>query len=691
MNSSLYLVPKTKGRPRPPVDLQSMCGNAIRFHQRGRLDDAERIYRQILDLDPHHPDSLHLLGVLAHQVGRDEVAVELIRKAIAADKRPAAYHSNLGTALQALGRWEEAAASYKRALERNPDLAEAQMNLGVVFQAQGMLEDAEARFRQALVLQPNLAEAHVNLGNCLQAQGKLDAAAVHHERALEHKPNFAEAIFNLGNTRQAQGRLHEAVEYYRRALTLKPEMAEVHANLGNALLALEQPEEAVASYERALALKPGYAEAHYNLGNARQAQDKLEEAAACYERALALKPELPEAHYNLGNTRQAQDDLEAAAACYERALALRPTYAEAHYNLGCVLQALGRLDEALASYARAVELNPNYGQARFGQALAQLLAGDWAAGWRNYESRWQSIDHTTPMRCYPQPLWTGEKPASGAVLLWGEQGVGDEIMFAGLIPGAIRTGSPILLDCDPRLKPLFARSFPGVEVISTGQQGPNTPSVTNVDAANPEFAAHLPTGSLPGLFRNAESAFAATTSPYLKADSVERNAFRARYGDTRRLIGLAWYTRSRKTGRKRSISLEALAPLFAQPGIRWVSLQYGDFDALEAEAAAADAPILIDRSVEQLGNMDRFAAQVAAMDQVITIDNSTAHLAGALGIPVWLLLPFAADWRWLQSCNDSPWYPTMRLFRQKEPSDWKTVLNGVGCALGENLRCSRAS
>jgi Tfp pilus assembly protein PilF len=651
-----------------------MCGEAIQFHQRGQLGEAERIYRKILDHDPHHADSLHLLGVLAHQVGRDEISVELIRKAIAADKRPAAYHSNLGTALQALGNFDEAADSYRRALDLKPELAEAQMNLGVVLQAQGKLEEAEERLRRALALRPDLVEIYVNLGNILQARGKHEEAAASHERALALRPEFAEACFNLGNALQAQGKLDEAVASYERALALKPGVAEVHGNLGNALLARNDLNAAVSSYERALVLKPDYAEAYYNLGNARQAQEKLDEAVACYERALALKPQLPEAHYNLGNTLQAQERLEEAAASFERALAQRPNYAEAHYNLGCVLEDLGRVEEALACMGRAVEIKPDYGQARFGLALAQLLHGEFDAGWRNYEARWQSIDHDTPMRPYSEPLWAGERLAASSLLLWGEQGIGDEIMFAGLIPDAVSAGNAITLDCDARLQPLFARSFPCIEVVS------------GLDASRSgerEIAAHLPTGSLPGLYRSSEAAFAATASPYLQADPVERERFRAAYGDGRRLVGLAWHTNSPKRGRKRSIDMALLAPLFALPGIRWISLQYGDFDALEEQATTVHAPLLIDRAVDQFTNIDLFAAQVAAMDQVVTIDNSTAHLAGALGVPVRLLLPFAADWRWLQRREDSLWYPSLRLFRQPRVGDWQSAIDEVCDALSE--------
>jgi tetratricopeptide (TPR) repeat protein len=639
------------------------------------LAAAEPLYHQILTKDPGHADALHLLGVLAHQVGRNDAAIRLIAAAIARDRRKAPYHSNLGAALQALGRLEEAADCYQRALALAPGMAEARMNLGAVLEAQGKPEQAEAHLRQALALRPDLAEAHVNLGNILQAQGKLEEAVRCHAQALALRPELAEASFNLANALQAQGKLEAAVVFYQRTLAIKPGMALCHGNLGNTLLAQGKLEEAETCFEQSLDLNPGYGAAWYNRGNLRQAQNKPEEAAVFYERAIALDPRLPEAHYNLGITLHSLDGLEEAAASFERALALRPHYAEAHYNLSCVLEELGSSDEALRAIARAIEIKPDYPQARFGHALAQLRRGDYHSGWRDYELRWQSPDHDTPRRSYPQPLWRGEKLAAetqpARLLLWGEQGVGDEIMFAGLIPDAIRRGNRITLDCDRRLLPLFARSFPEIEVVS---------SCSLAEAHSARFAAQSPTGSLPGIFRACESAFSATTSPYLKADPEERQQFRACYNDGRRLVGVAWQTRNQRTGRKRSIQMETLAPLFALSGIRWISLQYGDFDALEEQTAAANAPLLIDRTVDQFANLDRFAAQVAAMDQIITIDNSTAHLAGALGITTALLLPFAADWRWLLNRPESPWYPTLHLFRQPRPGDWPSVLEAIQSA-----------
>ena len=539
----------------------------------------------------------------------------------------------------------------------------------------GRLTEAGQIYRQILAAHPRHADALHLLGMVAFQGDHLKTAAGLIRQAIAIHPAGVSYHVNLGTVVYAQGKVEEAEALYRHALALRPNLAEVHVNLGNLLLARGELEESVVFFERALALQPANAEAHNNLGNSRMNLGQLDEAMACYERALALKPDYAEALYNQGNLYRRLDKLDESAACYERALAMKPSYAEALYNLGNVRRDQGDVDEALRQIAKALNVRPDYSQAAFGEALAQLVQGNFATGWLNYERRWKSmIDHDTPPRSYAEPLWSGEKLESGRLLLWPEQGVGDEIMFAGLIPDALRTGNRCILDCDPRLKPLFARSFPSVAVVFGC--GPGThPEL--------EIAAQLPSGSLPGLFRKDASAFAATTSPYLVADPVARARLRARSADGRKLVGLAWYTNSVKTGRFRSIDLAQFAPLFALPGIRWVSLQYGSHDALEAQAAAAGAPIFIDREVDQLADMDLFAAQIAAMDLVVTIDNSTAHLAGALGVPVWVLLPFAPDWRWLLDREDSPWYPTMRLFRQSRPGDWHSVIESLRTNLTE--------
>jgi len=438
------------------------------------------------------------------------------------------------------------------------------------------------------------------------------------------------------------GRLNEAEHIYRHALEIDPNNADCLHLLG--MIAFQTGDNAAAAelIRKAIAIHKTAASYYSNLGNVVQADGRLDEAEACYRQALELKPDQAEVYLNLGHVLKARGDVDAGLACYRRALALKPALAE----------------------ARAAE------------AMALLLQGDFAAGWPHFESRWQTQDYDTQQRNYPQPLWRGER-LSGRLLIWGEQGVGDEIMFAGLVPDVVQAGQRCVLDCDPRLKPLFARSFPDVDVVSGF--GPDRDSELDI-------AAHLPSGSLPGLFRATRESFAATTSPYLIADPIEREKFRAKYHDGRLLVGIAWHTRNRKSGRVRSIELSMFAPLFSLSGIQWVSLQYGDHDDLQRQANATRAPLLFDREVDQFTDIDGFAAQVAAMDLVVTIDNSTAHLAAALGVPTWLLLPFAPDWRWLVSGDVSPWYPTMRLFRQDRIGDWHSVLQRVESALTTDLK-----
>jgi Tfp pilus assembly protein PilF len=430
--------------------------------------------------------------------------------------------------------------------------------------------------------------------------------------------------------------------------------------------------EAERLYRRALELAPEHADAIHLLGMLAFQRGDLDGAAATIRRAIALHPAAASYHSNLGNVLQALGELDEAAASYRQALTLRPGLAETHLNLGNTLQELGDVEGSLAEYRLALQIHPDLPEARIAESTTLLLQGDFAAGWLNFEQRWRTRDYDTPMRTYPQPLWDGKPLTSGRLLIWGEQGIGDEIMFAGLIPDVLDASTPFALECDRRLVPLFARSFAGVPVI---------PAYDPARDMGLEIAAHLPGGSLPGLFRTNRAAFDATRSPYLFADAAERARLRASYEDGRPLIGLAWRTRNAKSGRKRSIDLPVFAPLFDNPGARWISLQYGDHADLEAEAHAAEAPLLIDRSVNQLDNIDRFAAQVAAMDLVVTIDNSTAHLAAALGRPTWLLLPSAPDWRWLLGTDRSPWYPSMRIFRQPKLGDWGAVVREVRAAL----------
>jgi tetratricopeptide (TPR) repeat protein len=493
--------------------------------------------------------------------------------------------------------------------------------------------------------------------------GQISAAEAIYRKILEIDGNHADSLHLLGVAAHQQGRDAEAIELIRRAILTHPAGASYHLNLGNVLRSMGHLEDAIQAYRRSAALAPNSFEVYVNLGNVLRMKGLVAEAIDSYKHSLALREDNPEAYNNLGNAYRGEGREKEAETCYRRAVTLNPAHAAAHHNLGNLLMEQGDLEQALREFETTLKIAPDYPYAIFSQGLAELKKGEFSSGWQKFEQRWNTESHDTPRRHYQQPMWTGEKLSAGKLFLWGEQGIGDEIMFAGLIPEVLRTGNRCIVECDARLQPMFSRSFPEAEVVARGASG-----------EPPAFDVHLPSGSLPGLLRNSETSFARGTSPYLFADKAQHAQFRSRYSDGGKVVGLAWHTRNKTTGRRRSISLPAFAPLFARHDIRWVSLQYGDHADLETQAQHAAAPLCVDREVDQLQDMDSFAAQISAMDLVITIDNSTAHLAGALGVPVWLLLPHTSDWRWQVDRPDSPWYPTLRLFRQPRPNDWPSVI-----------------
>jgi protein O-GlcNAc transferase len=343
---------------------------AVQYHQAGQWQAAERLYRQILAVEPDHVDALGLLGVIAFQAGKHQDAVEYLGRAIALRGTEAALHFNLGCAHRAQGKLDEAIACYRRAVALKPDFAEAHNNLGLALKDQRKLDEAAASFRLAVALKPDLSAAYNNLGIALMDQGKLAEAVAAFRHVLGLRPDDAEAYGNLGATLKEQGKLDEAVTCIRQALALDPNFAEAHNNLGIALREQGRLDEAVASIRRALELNPDHAEAYCSLGDTLNEQGKLEEALACYYRALKLDPDLPEAHNSLGIALREQGKLDEAAACYRRAVALKPDFAEAHNNLGATLQVQGKLDEAVASCRRALELKPDFAGAHNNLGIA---------------------------------------------------------------------------------------------------------------------------------------------------------------------------------------------------------------------------------------------------------------------------------------------------------------------------------
>jgi tetratricopeptide (TPR) repeat protein len=666
---------------------------ALRLHQAGRLAEAEALYRRTLISRPDHPDALHLLGVIASQSGRHELSVQLIERAIQRNTSNPLYYSNLGLSLQALNRSEEALENYERALILHPEYAEALFNRGVTLQKLQRLEEAVKSYDRAVVVRPSYAEALCNRGVALQELGRFADAIESYDRALVVRPNFVEALSNRGNALKAVKRLEDALESYDEALRLRPDYVEVLYNRGNALNELKRLDDAVESYDRALSVCPHYVEALSNRGTALEELGRLEDALKSYDRAVAIRVDFPEALSNRGNTLKALDRFEEALESYDRALAAHPDHVEALYNRGVTLQELQRFadavesyDRALAvrphhaealsnrggalqelrrfadaleSYNRALAIRPDYAEAQWNKALLLLLNGYFADGWLGYESR-RRMPSWTP-RSFNGPEWSGDSLAGKRLLLYAEQGFGDTIQFARYAPVAAARGARVIVEVQPPLASLLT-TLNGVEaVVAKG-------------APLPPFDLHCSLLSLPFLFGTTRDTIPADV-PYIRPLADRCDVWRRRLPRDAARVGIVWSGSPESSkDRQRSIPFEQFAPLLTVPGVRFVSLQK-DVRATDACALREQCEV-IDLGADLKDFSDTCAA-ISQLDIVITVDTAVAHLAGAIGKPVWILLPYLPDFRWLLDCTDSPWYPSARLFRKSKGSDWAEVISRV--------------
>ena len=449
-----------------------------------------------------------------------------------------------------------------------------------------------------------------------------------------------------------QGRLREAEAEYRRILAITPDLAEAHNALGIALQQQGKPAEAGDCFRRAVALKPDYAAAHGNLGAALNVLGETAPALAALEQAMLLAPESAEAHYNLACALQESGQLEPAIGLYERAIALNPRHAGAYNNLGIVQKSRGRLDEALAAYAASLALADNP-VVRYNHAQALLEAGEFQKGWAEHE--WRFAAGIAQDRHTHLPRWAGEPLAGQRILVWAEQGNGDSIQFCRYLSLLTQTGAQVVFEVQPPVERL-CRSLPGVTVVARGQPLPLPPCQVQI-----------PLMSLPAVL-----GACSWTGPYLSADPSEAASWEEKLGPRRRRrIGLVWAgSPTHKDDHNRSIEVEMLLAALVKADADLFSLQVGP-------AARSDLAGLTDLSPD-LSDFASSAAALRQMDLVIAVDTAILHLAGALGLPVWGLIAFAPDWRWLHQGETSAWYPSLRLFRQPKPEDWLTVMESIG-------------
>jgi tetratricopeptide (TPR) repeat protein/GR25 family glycosyltransferase involved in LPS biosynthesis len=579
-------------------------------------------------------------------------------------------------AISTVNRQEKAAGpttgeSADQALEIDPNDAAAHIKLGNALRARGQFDDAIAHYQKAVDIKPDHAGVQVNLANALQARGKFDLAIAHYEKALHIDPGQAVIFNNLGGAiLGAQGKLDDAAACFEQAIALNSDYVDAHNNLAHVRRAQGNLDAAAACYQRAITLRSDRPDFHNELGKVLREQGKLDAAVECYERALALNPNYAEAHYNLGNVFGDQGRLDDAIECYERTLALQPDYADAHTNLIITLRDLGRVDDAMACCQQALEADPDSAVANFCDGFLRLLTGDFVEGWPKYEWRWRTKE--VQPHGLTAPLWDGQDLRGRSILLHCEQGLGDSIQairFARLVKEKHGT---VLLSCPPSLTRLF-QDVAGIDGIFPDGLG------------LPDYDVQAPLMSLPGLFETDLNTIP-TDVPYLLSDPTRVNAWKSRladYGGFR--VGIVWRG-SPTHDCHRLMTAAQFAEFLDIPGIAVISLQK-DATAEEIETLGHLPGPCFDAG-PFLEDFSDTAALIANLDLVISVCTSVCHLAGALAAPVWTLIPFAADWRWLLQREDSPWYPTMRLFRQPKIGDWQSVIERVRAELNTTPKAS---
>lgn len=649
-------------------DVSQLLQTAVGLHRGGQLDQARQIYQQILAQDPRHANALNLLGLIGWQTGRFTEAVEHLLQAIAIDGTQAAFFGNLAEARRGLGQIDEAVECYVKAAKLQPQAAIVPLNLGTLLEHAGRYDQAVAAYTRAIELAPQDVRPQYHLASTLEKQGKLAEAAARYERALAIDAGHLASVLGLATTRQKQGDFAAAATLHQRAVQAEPTRPERHFDLANALQYGRQFAEAIASYRKAIDLDPNYADAYCNLGNALREHGQLAEALTCAQRAVELRAESAPAQSNLGVVLQDSGRLAEAQQRFERAIELDPLRAEFALNLGTVLRDQGHAAEALDQFERALQLQPDYAQALCSRGMALLSLGRFRPGWQGYEHRIGLPQFDTAT--FPQPRWDGGPLAGRTLLIHCEQGLGDTLQFIRYVKLAReRAGDGrVIVAAQTALLPLLSQS-------GFAELVPN-------DRPLPPFDVQVPLMSLPLVF-GTEVETVPRDVPYLAADKTRVEHWRhalAKYPGRR--IGIAWQGRPSFRGDLlRSTPLQSFAPLADVSGARLISLQKGPgVDQLAGLAGRFEVVDLGD-ALDREGAFLDTASVMSHLDLVVTTDSAIAHLAGALGVRVWVALAIGPDWRWMVEREDSPWYPTMRLFRQTQVGQWSDVFTRIAEAV----------
>ena len=640
----------------------AVFAQAIELHRAGQVGEAVELYRQALAADPEPAEAWRYLGAAERDCGDISAALEAFQQAVARSPENASYRTELATTLHGAGRLEEAGVAYQAALDRDPSDHISHNNLAGVLVALSRKDEAIEEYRKALQGDPENVDIIINLGVTLREAGNPSEAAELLRLALKLDDVPPRVHAALADACADLGDRATAIDEYRLALLYEPgdAMAGAGASLGTLLQQEGRTQEAFAAYREAIRRDPKSVLALTNLGAILVEVGQLEEALKPLREAIVLDPQDAPAHGNLGAALQKLGRTDEAVSCLEKSIELDGSYTAAWGNLGNALQDQLRLEDAHMAHARGLALEPENPDLHWNNAMTLLLNGDYEAGFEEYE--WRLKMPKIAPRALTSPVWQGEDLVGTSILLVAEQGLGDAIQFARFASVLAAKGARVMIYCVDSLKALFS-TLDGLErVVVAGEP-------------IPDHDFHLPLMSTPHRLGMSQATIPGDT-PYLK---VPGGVTLPPVRGTKRRIGVCWSGNpEHPSDRQRSCGLAVLRPLFNTSDDEWVSLQFGPGTEAIAEEGLTDQ---VADWGQYLHGFSNTAGAVDALDLIISIDSSTAHLAGALGSPVWVMLKHAPDWRWGTDGDTTPWYPTMRLFRQTEPDDWRGVVNRVAQAL----------
>jgi tetratricopeptide (TPR) repeat protein len=574
-----------------------------------------------------------------------------------------------GMAQHQAGNLPEAEKFYREALQHNPNHPDALHLLGAVAGETGRVQEGIELISRAIAVYPSQAVYHCNLSEMQRRAGNIEGAVSAARQAIALNPKFARGYSNMGLALAAERRWEDAASALRRALEIDPHFVFAMEHLAKVLGSLKQYEDAVAVMRRVVQFKPNSADALSGLGIALRENDQLPEAIEVLRRALAIEPGNFASLNGLGVALALMNQLDDAIALFREAIRIDPNNAVAVKNLGVALAERGEFEESLAKLERAIELNPDFPEAHGNLAMVSLMNGRFARGWVEYEWRWRAnLTFLATPRELSQPRWDGKPLGGRTILLHAEQGFGDTMQFVRYVPMVAAMGGRVIVEVQRDLVRLIRRAFGAERVIAAADP-------------LPRFDCHCPLLSLPLAFRTDLNSIPAKI-PYLLADPAAAARWKERVDTVGAglKIGFVWAGNPKNLlDRKRSIPFEQMLKLLRQRGVRFFSLQKN------AGNATWPADVTVVDWTSDLRDFDDTAALVANLDLVISVDTAVAHLAGAMGKRTWLMIPYVPDWRWLLRRPDSPWYPTVRIFRQSVRGDWGGVVEAVGARLGDEM------